>query len=358
MLIVESYGVNERIGRIFNDYIFCYVMKVEEWFDKNRFVASDFDPVELLEIKKREKRKISCIIPTLNEGSTIGRVVSIIREELMEKLPLVDELIVVDSGSKDNTGQEAQRAGAQFYFAKDILPSEGSGRGKGENLWKSLFVSGGDIICWIDADIKNISAKFVYGLVGPLLKNRDIWFSKAFYQRPLDLGAELKNLEGGRVTELFMRPLYNAYFPKLAGFIQPLSGEYAGTREVLEKVPFFTGYGVEMGLLIDLERSFGLEHICQVDLDERIHRNRPLQDLSKMSFEILQAFSEKSNTLGVFVNLDKINQVYTMIEPKIRGGKQDYSLKKALFMARQRPPMATLEEYRKKFLERAQVPNL
>ncbi|VVB99519.1 Glucosyl-3-phosphoglycerate synthase [uncultured archaeon] len=325
-------------------------MDVEKWFEKNRFIATDFSLDELVDIKKKQKKRISCVIPTLNEEVTVGNVIRELRDTLMKKTRLIDEIIVIDSGSRDNTKKVAEEAGALFYYAKDILPGEGYAKGKGENLWKSLFVSAGDIICWVDADIKNINPKFVYGLVGPILKYRNINFSKAFYQRPLDVGGGLKNLEGGRVTELLMRPLYNAYFPQLAGFIQPLSGEYAGTREVLEKVPFFTGYGVEMGLLIDLERSFGLDSMAQVDLETREHRNRPLNDLSKMSFEILQAFSEKSNSLGVFVNLDKINQMYTLIEPKLSGEKIEYALAKKLFLIKHRPPMVTIKEYREKFM--------
>ncbi len=324
-------------------------MDIANWFEKNKFIAADFDISELARIKKKQGRKVSCVIPTLNEEKTVGNVINKLSNLLQVDNRLIDEIVVVDSGSKDKTKIAAENAGAKFFYSKDILPNLGFAKGKGENLWKSLFVTRGDIICWIDADIKNISEKFVYGLLGPILKNRDIKFTKAFYQRPLDVGKGLKNLEGGRVTELLMRPLYNAYFPQLAGFIQPLSGEYAGTREVFEKIPFFTGYGVEMGLLIDIEKKFGLGSMAQVDLDTRIHRNRSLTNLSKMSFEILQAFSEKSNSLGVFVNLEKINQIYTTIEPRITFGKIEYNLAKKLFAIKQRPPMNTITEYRKKF---------
>ena len=263
----------------------------------------------------------------------------------------MDEIIVVDSGSQDRTQQVAEEAGARFSYSKDILPHYGFVKGKGENLWKSLYAASGDIIAWIDADIENISPKFVYGLLGPLIKDPQIGFTKAFYQRPLRMDSALKSLEGGRVTELLMRPLFNLYFPQLSCFIQPLSGEYAGRRNVLDKIPFFTGYGVEMGMLIDIERKFGLEKMVQVDLDERVHRNRPINELSKMSFEILQAFSEKANALGVFVNLDKINSIYTIIEPKFNGTqKPEYELHTNPIFARQRPPMVTIPEYREKFL--------
>ena len=327
-------------------------MDIANWFEKNKFIAEDLDLSDLISLKKKQNRIVSCVIPTLNEEKTVGRVINVLGGLLQSGNGLVDEIVVVDSGSKDKTKTVAENAGAKFFYSKDILPRLGFAKGKGENLWKSLFVTSGDIICWIDADIKNISEKFVYGLLGPILKNPKIRFSKAFYQRPLDVGEGLKNLEGGRVTELLMRPLYNAYFPQLAGFIQPLSGEYAGTRGVLDKIPFFTGYGVEMGLLIDIEKKFGLDSMAQVDLETRIHRNRSLNDLSKMSFEILQAFSEKSNSLGVFVNPEKINQIYTTIESKLNADKIEYALIKKLFSIKQRPPMITVSEYREKILKK------
>lgn len=323
-------------------------MNIGEWFSSNRFSASEFSGIpSLVKLKKKQGKKISCVIPTLNEEDNVGKVIAELQKLVRKNL--VDEILVVDSGSTDRTRSVAEKSGADFYYASDILKNYGRAKGKGENLWKSLFVAVGDIIAWVDADIKNISEKFVYGLAGPILTRGQIGFTKAFYQRPLDLGSGLRSLEGGRVTELLMRPLYNLYFPQLAGFIQPLSGEYAGRREILEKISFFTGYGVEMGMLIDIERKFGLEAMAQVDLDERVHRNRPLNELSKMSFEILQAFSEKANALGVFVNLEKINSIYTLVEPSSSAGKTDYYLHKKHMPTFQRPPMVAIKEYREKF---------
>jgi len=324
-------------------------MQVGEWFTRNKFHAEDFSDIErLAQIKEKHHKKISCVIPTLNEEDNIGRVVSELKK-LTRGDKLLDEIVVIDSGSKDGTRKEAKKAGAQFYYAHDILKEMGYAKGKGENLWKSLFVATGDIIVWIDADIKNIGAKYVYGLVGPLLERPNLGFTKAFYQRPLGTGKGAKSMEGGRVTELLARPLINLYFPSLAGFIQPLSGEYAGRREVLEQIPFFTGYGVEIGMLIDINKKFSIDSMAQVDMDERVHRNRPLHELSRMSFEILQAFSKIAEAAGAFVNLEKINQMYTLIEPKNSDEKKEYELNTKYVVAVQRPPMISVPQYREKF---------
>ena len=327
-------------------------VNVDEWFGKNRYKADSFSDVKkLVKLKNDQKKIISCIIPTLNEAETIGKVVSELKSKLIDnkKKKLLDEIIVVDSGSTDNTKEKAEKAGAIFYNSGKIMNKYGFKRGKGENLWKSLYVAKGDIIVWVDADIKNMSPKFIYGLVGPLLTNKKISFTKAFYQRPIKVGKELRPLGGGRVTELLIRPLFNMYFPQLSGFIQPLSGEYAGRREILEKIPFFTGYGVETAMLIDIEKKFGLEKMAQVDLIKRIHRNQSLQNLSNMSFGILQVFARRANTLGKLIQVQKIKKTYRVIESKKEKSKISYNLRKKPITEIQRPPIITITEYRKKF---------
>ncbi len=322
-------------------------MKVEEWFERNKFKHDSFrDIKKLAELKRRKRKKISVVIPTLNEESTIGRVITTIKKPLMDKRKLVDEIIVVDSGSTDNTGEQALKHGAKFYLASDHMKKRGKARGKGENLWKSLYLAEGDIICWVDADIKNIHPRFVYGLIGPLLTQEKVKFTKAFYQRPIKVGQELVPLGGGRVTELTIRPLFNMYFPRLSGFIQPLSGEYAGEREVLEKIPFFTGYGVETAMLIDLVKKFGLKSCAQVDLKKRVHKNQPLSSLSKMAFGILQVFAKRANTLGKLIQVKGVKKNLRIMEHDRKG---NYYLKKIDVPEKQRPPIITLPEYRKKF---------
>lgn len=325
-------------------------MDVHEWFKRYKFKCSSFSNVKrLVNLKKKQKKKISLVIPTLNEEKTIGGIISVLRDELMKKHKLLDEIIVMDSGSTDNTAKIAQENGAKFFYASKCLKKYGKAKGKGENLWKSLFLAQGDIIVFLDGDIKNMHPRFVYGLVGPLLTKKKVGFTKAYYKRPLRVGEEVEPLGGGRVTELLIRPLFNMYFPRLSGFIQPLSGEYAGTRDLLERIPFFTGYGVETGMLIDIRKKFGLRVIAQVDLLERVHRNQSLSNLSNMAFGILQVFAKRANTLGRLILVRDIRQNYRIIKQIKKDGKTDYRVKEKIIKEKQRPPIITIEEYRKKF---------
>ncbi|MFH2028430.1 MAG: glucosyl-3-phosphoglycerate synthase [Nanoarchaeota archaeon] len=321
-------------------------MNVEQWFDKNKFKCQSFSNIKrLLQLKKQQKLTISLCIPTYNEEETIRKVITVLKSKLMDKYPLLDEIAVIDSGSTDKTREIARQAGVMVYRSSDILIREGDHRGKGENLWKSLYVLKGDIICWVDADIKNIHPRFVYGLVGPLLTNKKIGFVKPFYKRPLRVGDKMQPLGGGRVTELTIRPLFNLFFPRLSGFIQPLSGEGAGRRNILERLPYFTGYGVETAMLIDLVKKFGLKTIAQVDLLKRVHRNQQISSLSKMAFAIMQVFAKRANTLGKLVLVKNIRKRYRIIE-RSNGG---YQLKNNNISDIQRPPMITVNQYRKKF---------
>ena len=262
---------------------------VDAWFTRNTFSSSEFaDLARLVDAKARQGLRVSVALPTLNEEATIARVINAIRSRLMERIPLVDEMVVVDSRSDDNTREIAAREGIPVFIHDEILPECGTYRGKGEALWKSLHVTSGDLVVWIDTDVSNAHPKFVYGVLGPLLQRPEIQFVKAFYQRPIRVGGELQATGGGRVTELAARPMLNLFFPELSGVVQPLSGEQGGRRALLEQLPFFTGYGVETGLLIDTLQRAGLDAIAQVDMRQRIHRNQDLLALSKMSFEILQ----------------------------------------------------------------------
>jgi hypothetical protein len=201
--------------------------------------------------------------------------------------------VVIDSDSTDRTRAIAEELGVTVVRHSEVLPELGSFQGKGEALWKSLHVLDGDIVAWIDTDISNIQPRFVYGLLGPLLREQRISYVKGFYQRPIRDGDRVMPEGGGRVTELMARPLINLFFPELSGLVQPLAGEYAGRRELLESVPFFSGYAVEVGLLVDILDHAGLSAIGQVDLERRIHRNQPLPNLSQMAFVILQATMRK-----------------------------------------------------------------
>lgn len=320
-------------------------MDVENWFSLNTFHNSDFSDVEtLLEKKADQGIKISVAFPALNEEETIGKEVIIIKSELMERYPLVDEVAVIDSGSRDQTREVAARFGADVYLSAEILPEMGSHVGKGENLWKALYVLQGDIIVYIDADIKNIHPKFIYGLVGPLLQSSETGYVKAFYQRPIWTGEEVQPAGGGRVTEILVRPLFNMFFPTLSGIVQPLSGEYAGRREVLEKVPFSVGYGVETGLLIDISERFGLSSICQVDLDRRVHRNQSLDALGKMSFGILQTFLNRAQAKGKMELTAGLP--YTL--QQMAGDGKGQVFRTFEIREFERPPMVEVEAYRRK----------
>ena len=225
-----------------------------KWLETNTFHYSEFSDIHrLVEEKHKKNLKISLCLPTLNEEKTIAKEIIVMRSELMTRYPLVDELIVIDSGSTDNTVDIAASFGAEVFIANEILPHLDQFKGKGENLWKALYITKGDIIVYIDADIKNIHHRFAYGLIGPLLVYDHIKYVKAFYDRPIAIGKnKIRPTGGGRVTELVIRPLFSLFFPELTQLIQPLSGEYAGYREILEKIPFPIGYGIETSMILDI----------------------------------------------------------------------------------------------------------
>ena len=314
---------------------------VGKWFAENAFHSHEFaDLKRLVEIKEEQGVTISLGLPALNEAKTVGRIIETINRELMERYPLLDEMVLIDSDSTDETVEIAKGLGIPVYLHREILPQYGSYRGKGEALWKSLHVLKGDIIVWIDTDIVNIHPRFVYGLIGPLLRERNIVYVKGFYRRPLALGKEILAAGGGRVTELVARPLINLFYPELSGMVQPLAGEYAGRREALESVPFFTGYGVEMGLLIDILERYGLQAIAQVDLEERIHRHQTLVSLSKMAFAIIQVFIERLEARHRLRLLEEINRSMKLI--RYEPGR--FSLDEQRIGDRERPPMMSAPE--------------
>ena len=257
------------------------------------FHHADFPAGRLLETKGTHI--ISVILPARNEATTIGPIVEAIRSDLMGSDSLVDETIVIDSDSHDATARVAADAGATVLGCEDIMREFGPALGKGDVLWRSLAASKGDIIVWIDSDIIDFDTRFVTGVLGPLLCDPDVQLSKGFYERPIvDEDGTLAHTGGGRVTELTARPALALMYPELTGIIQPLSGEYAIRREAAEQLPFAVGYGVEVGLLIDIAARFGAGSIAQVDLEQRIHRNRPLDELGGTAFEVLHAVMSRA----------------------------------------------------------------
>ncbi|MBI2441882.1 MAG: glucosyl-3-phosphoglycerate synthase [Lentisphaerae bacterium] len=266
-------------------------LAVADWLSSRTFHHSQFaDLKALVQEKERQNLRISLCLPALNEAKTIGKEIILLKAELMTRYPLLDELAVIDSGSTDQTMEVAAAYGASIYAASDILPQYGDKQGKGVNLWKALYQLRGDIIIYIDADISNIRPHFAYGLVGPLLRLPEVQYVKAFYDRPLISAKGARLSGGGRVTEILVRPLFSLFFPELTAIIQPLSGEYAGRRAALERLPFPIGYGVETAHLLDIYQRCGLAAFAQTDLDQRIHRNQSTHALGKMAFGILQTF--------------------------------------------------------------------
>jgi glucosyl-3-phosphoglycerate synthase len=303
------------------------------------------DISRLVNIKEKKGLKISLAFPTLNEESTIGKEILVIRTELMDRYPLIDEIVVIDSSSQDNTRKVAERFGARVFTSKTILPKYGTYRGKGENLWKSLYVLEGDIIVWVDADISNIAPKFVYGLVGPLLEDDKIGYVKAFYERPIRSSGGIAPSGGGRVTEILVRPIFSLFYPDLARLVQPLSGEYSGRRELLERLPFSVGYGVELGHLIDIFHVAGIEALAQVDLDMRIHRNQTTAALGKMSYGILHTFLSRAEKYGTAHLLRELQDEHIALSME----NDIHRVQKTRIPGIERPPMIEIPEYREKF---------
>jgi glucosyl-3-phosphoglycerate synthase len=315
---------------------------------KRTFHHSAFADIDhLVSLKQKRGLKISLAFPTLNEERTIGKEILVIRTELMDRYPLIDEIAVIDSSSRDRTRAVAERFGARVITSKKILPKYGTWRGKGENLWKSLYALEGDLIVWVDADISNIAPKFVYGLVGPLLEDESVSYVKAFYERPIraPAGGGLSPSGGGRVTEILVRPLFSLFYPELACLIQPLSGEYAGRRELLERRPFSVGYGVELGHGGEFFHLAGCDAIAQVDLDMRIHRNQDTAALGKMAYGILNTFFSRIGKNGLARLLVEPGDRHISLETE----NGSHMVVRTGIPAEERPPMLEIPEYREKF---------
>jgi glucosyl-3-phosphoglycerate synthase len=317
------------------------------WLAQNTFHYKQFaDLGRLVAEKERKNLTISLCLPTLNEEKTIAKEIIIMKSELMTRYPLLDEIVVVDSGSTDNTLEVAAAFGADVYAADEILPDLAQYRGKGENLWKALYVTQGDIIVYLDADIKNIHHRFAYALVGPLLIHDHIKYTKAFYDRPIAIGkSKIRPTGGGRVTELVIRPLFSLFFPELTQIIQPLSGEYAGYREIFENIPFPIGYGVETSMILDICKQWGMDVMAQVDLEKRVHRNQDTKALGKMAFVILHTFFKRIEQQGI-INLKK-DLFKDMIQYNLIKGEFTPDL--LTIAGVERPPIVEVSEYRAKF---------
>lgn len=307
-----------------------------DWFARRTFTTTELDLDRLVARKRETSTTVSLVLPARNEAPTITGVVGS-GVALLGRL--VDEVVVLDGASTDGTPELAADAGAVVHQDARIMSDVGATLGKGDALWRSLRVTSGDVVAFVDTDIRNPDPRFVWGIVAPLLLDEEVDFVKAFYDRPIEAGGKLQASGGGRVTELMARPLLNLFWPALAGLVQPLSGEYAGRRAVLERVPFFTGYGVEIGLLIDVLALRGPDAIAQVDIGRRVHRNQRLHDLSRMAYAIAtvalgRLAAEQRATFArsldpAYVQFGRDAEGRITLEPAIVGDVE-------------RPPMASL----------------
>ncbi|MFF1307771.1 glucosyl-3-phosphoglycerate synthase [Streptomyces sp. NPDC058307] len=305
--------------------------EVERWLATRSWSATDRPLHRIMAAKRSSGQTVSVVLPALNEEETVGDIVAVIRHDLMQQVPLVDEIVVVDSGSTDRTSEVAAAAGARVVHRDDILPRIPAVPGKGEVLWRSLLVTSGDIVCFIDADLKEFSSEFVSGIVGPLLTDPGVDLVKGMYDRPLGGAAG----QGGRVTELMARPLLNMHWPQLAGFVQPLGGEYAARRSLLEQLPFPVGYGIELGMLVDALHLVGLDALAQVDVGVRKHRHQDGQALGRMSAAIYRTAQLR------LARGHMIRPALTQFE----RGRDGFEPRTYSVDTEERPPMVEIAEY-------------
>ncbi|GAA4686616.1 glucosyl-3-phosphoglycerate synthase [Streptomyces chumphonensis] len=309
--------------------------EVESWLHRRSWSAEERPLAGLLAAKRAAgaRGSVSVVLPALNEEATVGEIVATIRAELMTaETPLVDELVVVDSGSTDRTGDVAAAAGAKVVHRDALLPRVPAVPGKGEVLWRSLLATSGEIVCFIDADLRDFRSRFVSGIVGPLLTDPALQLVKAMYDRPLGDNPA----GGGRVTELVARPLLNLHWPRLAGFVQPLGGEYAARRSLLERLPFPVGYGVELALLVDSLHAVGLDGLAQVDVGVRKHRNQDGQALGRMAAAIYRTAQRR------IARVPLTHAELTQFAREEAGG---FVPRTHPVDTEERPPMGTVPEY-------------
>ena len=292
-------------------------MPVRDWFEQRSFHHQDFsDLAGSGEAMRRPD--VTLILPAREVAGTIGPILDTVTK-LNERTGLVDQVLVVDADSADGTADIARAHGAEVYSENELLPEYGPAQGKGDAMWRALSVARGDIVMFADADTRDFGEHFIYGTLGPLLMVPGVQFSKAAYRRPFTSAEQSVADGGGRVTELTAKPLLNFFFPELTGFVQPLAGEFAVSRDLLLRTPFLTGYGVEIAILIDVLGAAGLPAMAQVDLGSRQNRHQPLWDLTRMSSAVLRALARRVAALDHAVPAPRAAGLWDLPGPRRPG---------------------------------------
>lgn len=308
-----------------------------ERFANRTFHHTDFDGRDLARRKEEQQVSVAVVIPARNEAPTVGTVAGTLARHLRDELGLVDDLLVVDADSSDGTGDIARAAGARVVRQSEVLPEEGTALGKGEAMWKGLAATTADLVVYIDADIRDIGPRFVVGLLGPLLHDREVAFVKATYDRPLHVGDTQQSSGGGRVSEVLARPLIASFWPELSWLAQPLSGEIAGRRSLLASLPFVRGYGIELAMLVDILEHHGADAITQVDLGRRIHDHQSIDALGRMAAEILHVALDRLARQGRLALTDELG---TVLRQPVRDEQGRLALTANPIVHAERPPLA------------------
>lgn len=268
-----------------------------EWFRHRSYDHATFSDVEDLARRKLEQGlTVSLVLPCRNVADTVGRIVDqihAVNDRAPMNAPLVDQILAVDADSEDGTMEVAARHGAEVYSENELLSHYGGAHGKGDAMWRSLSVVRGDLVMYADADTRDFEQQFVYGTLGPIICVPQVRFVKGAFRRPFKSSETVEQDGGGRVTELTTKPLFNLFYPELAGFVQPLAGEFAADKELFSSIPFLTGYAVETGIMIDVFRKVGLGAMAQADLGTRQNRHQHLRDLSRMSYSVVRAVARR-----------------------------------------------------------------
>jgi glucosyl-3-phosphoglycerate synthase len=263
---------------------------VSRWIDRRTFRAADYPLARLLEAKG--EHTVSVVLPAREVAATLGPILDALVP--LRGAGLLDELVVVDAASADGSAAVARGRGVPVLQEDELMPGHGPSRGKGDAMWRGLGATTGDLVCFLDADTEDFAPSFALGLLGPLLVRDDLALVKGAFRRPLRSGDRVVPEGGGRVTELVARPLINLHAPELAGFEQPLAGEIAARRDLLEALPFPVGYGIEIAMLLDAAARVGVDALAQVQLGTRQNRHQPLRALTGMAYAVLAAATRRT----------------------------------------------------------------